>query len=204
MAEPRRPGGLIDRARRSERGRHTERDHRTERGFTLIELLLCVGILAMASAAALGAFAALAHNATPGTMRDAALNAGENALVRARAAVAYASSATQDGTALLGDRSWALVPGQSDYVAGAQVRSAAPCGDAAPHVVRLPVAVTYDAPNERLTVVVTYPRNPCALAADGSIPDGNAATVTLAETLPPSVYPPGQVVHHDVATPSRM
>ncbi|HTD33972.1 MAG TPA: prepilin-type N-terminal cleavage/methylation domain-containing protein [Candidatus Elarobacter sp.] len=192
MAEPR------------ERGRITERGRRAERGFTLIELVLCVGMLAMASAATLGVFAALARNATPGPMRDAALNAGENALVRARAAVAYASSPTQDGTALIGDRSWALVPGRSEYVAGAEMRSTAPCGDVAPRLVRMPVAVTYDAPNERLTVVVTYPRNPCAVAADGSIAGANAATVTLAETLPPSVYPPAQVVHHDVATPSRM
>ncbi|HEX3465124.1 MAG TPA: prepilin-type N-terminal cleavage/methylation domain-containing protein [Candidatus Elarobacter sp.] len=175
-----------------------------ERGFTLLELLLCVGILAMCSAAALGAFAALARNATPGPMRDAALVAGENALARARAAVAYASSPTQDGPALLGDRSWALVPGRTDYVAGAQLRASAPCGDAAPRVVRMPVALTYDAPNERVTVVVTYPRDPCALAPDGTIAGGNAATVTLAETLPPSVYPPGQLIHHDVATPARM
>jgi len=175
-----------------------------ERGFTLLELLLCVGILAAASAAALGAFAALARNATPGPMRDAALAAGENALARARAAVAYASSAAQDGPALLGDRSWALVPGRTEYVAGAQLRASAPCGDAAPRSVRMPVAVTYDAPNERITVVVTYPRDPCAVAADGSIPANGAATVTLAETLPPSVYPPGQVVHHDIAPPARM
>lgn len=130
-----------------------------ERGFTLLELLLCVGILAMASAAALGAFAALARNATPGTMRDVALNAAENALVRARSAVAYASSATQDGTALLGDRSWALVPGRSTYLAGASLRAAGACGDATARVVRMPVAVSYDAPNERVTVVVTYPRS---------------------------------------------
>jgi prepilin-type N-terminal cleavage/methylation domain-containing protein len=175
-----------------------------ERGFTLLELLLCVGMLAAASAATLGAFAALARNATPGTMRDAALNAAENALARARAAAAYASSPSQDGPALLGDRSWALVPGRSDYVAGAPLRAAGSCGDAVARVVRMPVAVTYDAPNERVTVVVTYPRDPCAVAADGTIADGDAATVTLAETLPPSVYPPGQVVHHDIAPPARM
>ncbi len=204
MAELGEGGRIIERGVHAKRVQCTERGHCTERGFTLIELVLCVGMLAMASAVALGAFAALARNATPGPMRDAALSAAENALVRARAAVAYAASPTQDGTALLGDRSWALVPGRSDYVAGADLRSAAPCGDAAPRLVRMPVAVTYDAPNERLTVVVTYPRNPCAVAADGSIADANAATVTLAETLPPSVYPPGQVVRHDVATPSRM
>lgn len=175
-----------------------------ERGFTMLELVLCVGILAMASAAALGAFAALARNASAGASRDAALMVAENALARARAAVAYASSASQDGTALLGDRSWALSPARTSFVAGAQLRSSAQCGSAAPPVLRLPVTTAYDAANERFTVVVTYPRDPCAAALDGSIQAANAATVTLSETLPPSVYPPGQVIHRDVATPARM
>jgi prepilin-type N-terminal cleavage/methylation domain-containing protein len=175
-----------------------------ERGFTLLELLLCVGLLALASAAALGACAAVARNAAPGATRDVALMAGENALARARAALAYASSPAQDGTALLADRSWALVPGSSAYLAGAQLRASALCGTATPRVVQLPVATAYDAQTERFTVVVTYPRDPCRVAADGTIPDDDAATVTLAETLPPSAYPPGQVVHRDIAPPARM
>ena len=175
-----------------------------ERGFTLLELLLCVGLLALASAAALGACAGVARNAAPGATRDVALMVGENALARARAALAYASSPAQDGTALLADRSWALVPGSSAYVAGAQLRSSALCGSDVPRVVQLPVATAYDAQNERFAVVVTYPRDPCRVAADGTIPDDDAATVTLAETLPPSAYPPGQVVHRDIAPPARM
>ena len=175
-----------------------------ERGFTLLELLLSVGILAMASAAALGAFAALAKNATPGPMRDAALVAAENALARARAAVAYASSPSQDASALLAGRTWALRSGTTRYVAGAQFRAGAPCGASEARPLRLPVTTTYDAANERFTVVVTYPRDPCAVASDGTIPPGGAATVTLGETLPPSVYPPGQTIHRDVAPPARM
>ena len=175
-----------------------------ERGFTLLELLLCVGMLALASAAALGALAAVARNAAPGGVRDAALMAAENALARARAAVAYASSPAQDGTALLADRSWALVSGSSTYVAGAQLRAGMGCAADPPRVLRLPVATAYDAPNERFTVVVTYPRDPCRVAADGTIPADDAATVSLAETLPPSVFPPGQVVHRDIAPPARM
>jgi type II secretion system protein I len=175
-----------------------------ERGFTLLEVLVCVAILALASAATFGAFAAVARNATPGTARDLALMAGENALARARAAVAYASSPVQDASALLAGRAWALRPGETAYVAGAQLRAGASCGGSAPRVLRLPVTVTYDAANERFTVVVTYPRDPCRVAGDGSIPAGDAATVTLAETLPPSVYPPGQTIHRDVAPPARM
>ena len=169
-----------------------------ERGFTLLEVLVCVAILAVVSAATFGSFAAVARNATTGTARDLALMAGENALARARAAVAFASSPSQAA------RSWALRPGETDYMAGAHLRGGASCGDATPRLLRLPVAATYDAANERFTVVVTYPRDPCSVAADGSIPAGNAATVTLAETLPPSVYPPGQTIHRDVAPPARM
>jgi type II secretion system protein I len=174
-----------------------------ERGFTLLELLVCMAIVAVTTAATLGAFAALARNATPGTVRDLALMTAENALARARAAVAYASSSTQDGPALLGDRSWALTPGETRYVAGAQLRPGS-CGNSAPAMLQLPVVATYDPPNERFTVTVTYPRDPCRVASDGTIPAGDAASAQLAETLPPSVYPPGQTVHRDISTPARM
>ena len=174
-----------------------------ERGFTLLEVLVCVAVLALASAATAGAFAALARNATPGTARDVALMAAENALARARAAVAYASSPAQDASTLLAARTWALRPGETDYVAGAQLR-AGTCGDTAPRTLRLPVAAAYDPANERFTVVVTYPRDPCRVGSDGSIPADDAATVMVAQTLPPSVYPPGEPIHRDVAPPARM
>jgi prepilin-type N-terminal cleavage/methylation domain-containing protein len=175
-----------------------------ERGFTLLEVLVCVALVALATAATAGAFAAVARNATPGTARDVALMVGENALARARAAVAYASSPALDASALLAARTWALRPGETDYVAGAQLRASAQCGGAGARTLRLPVAATYDAANERFTVVVTYPRDPCAVGSDGTVAAGNAATVTLAETLPPSVYPPGQAIHRDVPPPARM
>jgi prepilin-type N-terminal cleavage/methylation domain-containing protein len=175
-----------------------------ERGFTLLELLVCVAILAIVSAATVGAFAAVARNATPGTARAVALMVGENALVRARAAVAYTSAPVQDASALLVARTWALRPGETDFVTGAELRGGAICGTAGARTLRLPVAATYDAANERFTVVVTYPRDPCRVGTDGTIAAANAATVTLAETLPPSVYPPGQTIHRDVAPPARM
>jgi prepilin-type N-terminal cleavage/methylation domain-containing protein len=175
-----------------------------ERGFTLLEVLVCVGVLVLACAATAGAFAALARQALPDTTRDVALMAGENALARARAAIAYASSPTADGTTLLTDRSWGLVPGETDVVAGAELRASAMCGNSAPLVLRLPIAATYDTTTQRFTVVVIYPRDPCALAADGSIPASDALTLTLGETLPPSAYPPGQTLVRSVATPARM
>lgn len=175
-----------------------------ERGFTLLELLVCVGVLAAASAATAGALAAIARNAGPPAARDAALMVAQNALVRARAAIAYASSPAQDGPALLQDRSWGLVPGATRYVAGGELRAAMTCGATGPRPLRLPVTTTYDPASERFGVVVTYPRDPCAVSGDGTIPPDQARTVSLTETLPPSAYPPGQTVYHDVPTPARM
>ncbi len=175
-----------------------------ERGFSLLELLVCVGMLAAASAATAGALAAIARNAGPSATRDAALMVAQNALVRARAAIAYASSSALDGPALLRDRSWGLVPGATQYVAGGELRAATPCGATEPRPLRLPVTTAYDPATERFSVVVTYPRDPCALSSDGTIPPGQARTVSLTETLPPSAYPPGQTVYRDVPTPARM
>ncbi len=175
-----------------------------ERGFTLLELVAAVGVLALGGAATAGAFAALARNAAPGAARDAALTVAENALARARAAVAYVPTPAPDGSAAAADRSWALTPGETSYLAGAQLRGAAPCGTAAATTLRLPVTAAFDAPTQRFTVVVTYPRDPCAVASDGTIPAAQAETVTLSETLPPSTYAPGQTLTRDVAVPARM
>ncbi len=169
-----------------------------ERGFTLLELTICVGILAAVSAATAGAFAALAHSTAPPAARDAALDVAENALARARAAAAYAPSAAS------ADRTWALVPGTTQSVAGGQLVGAAPCGSPAPRALALPTSTTFDPSQQRFTVVVTYPRDACAVAPDGSIAPANAASVTLSGTLPPPVYAPGTTVYRDVATPARM
>jgi prepilin-type N-terminal cleavage/methylation domain-containing protein len=175
-----------------------------ERGFTLLELVVCVAVIALASAAAFGAFAAVARNATPGTARDVALMVAENALARARAAAAYAPASAPDATALLADRSWALAPGETRYTAGAQLRANALCGASEALSLRLPVVAAYDVASARFTVVVTYPRDVCRVAPDGTIADGNSATLTLGETLPPPAYAPGATIHRDIAPPARM
>ena len=175
-----------------------------ERGFTLLEVVVCMGVFALASAATLGAIASLVQNAAPRTSRDLALMVGENALTRARAAVAYASSPSQDGSAQLSDRTWALVPGTISTLGGAEMRAPAACGASAPRPLTFPLTTTYDPATERFTVVVTYPRDPCRVAPDGTIPPDDAATIALAETLPPSVFPPGQVLRRDVMPPARM
>jgi prepilin-type N-terminal cleavage/methylation domain-containing protein len=175
-----------------------------ERGFTLLEVVICAGLFALGSAAAVGAFAALARNAAPPAARDLALAAADNALARARAAVAYASSPVQDGPALVADRSWGLVVGSTTAVAGGELRAPAACGGSAPQPLRMPLQTTYDPAAERFTVVVGYPRDPCRVAADGTIPPDDLATVTRSATLPPSVYPPGQTVRREVMPPARM
>ncbi|HEY4440124.1 MAG TPA: prepilin-type N-terminal cleavage/methylation domain-containing protein [Candidatus Elarobacter sp.] len=175
-----------------------------ERGFTLLEVVVCAGILALVSAASLGAFAAIARNAAPPAARDLALAAADNALARARAAVAYASSPTLDGTALLANRTWALVPGTTSALAGGELDAPAACGRTARQPLRLPLTATYDPATERFTVVVGYPRDPCRVGADGTIPSDDLATVRRSAILPPSVYPPGQTVTREVAPPARM
>jgi prepilin-type N-terminal cleavage/methylation domain-containing protein len=174
-----------------------------ERGFTLLELAVCVAVIALASAAALGAFAAVARNAAPGAGRDIALMVAGNALARARAAAAYVP-AGGDAVAAVADRSWALKPGDTRYAAGARLRANALCGASDGVRVRLPVVATYDTAGARFTVVVTYPRDPCRVTPDGAIPDDAAATLTLSETLPPPAYAPGTAIPRDIAPPARM
>ncbi len=168
-----------------------------ERGFSLLELLVCVFVLALAGAAACGAFAAVARNAMPGTTRAVALMAAENVLARARAATAYAQSADPSAVAgLASDRSWAFAAGTQHFAAGAQLRAPAQCGSGAPLTLSLPVTTAFDPAGQTLSVTVAYPADPCSGRADRSL--------TLSETLPPSVYPPGQGVARSVQVPARM
>jgi prepilin-type N-terminal cleavage/methylation domain-containing protein len=175
-----------------------------ERGFSLLEVVVAVALFAIASAATAGALAAVARGAASPSARDAALMTAENALVRARAAVAYASSPDQDGTVLLGGRTWGLVAGTTAYVAGAEIRAPFPCRAPSALRVRMPVSAAFDPASQRFSVSVSYPRDACAVAADGTIPPTDTLTVTLVQTLPPSVFPPGQRLVRDVLTPARM
>ena len=168
-----------------------------ERGFTLLELLVCVFLLAVVGAATCGAFAAVARNAAPGATRDVALMAAENVLARARAATAYARSADPSAVArMTTDRSWALAAGTQSFTAGAELRAPALCGASAPRRLALPVTTAYDPVQQTLSVTVAYPSDPCSAQTD--------RTLTLRETLPPSVYAPGQGVARSVQVPARM
>jgi prepilin-type N-terminal cleavage/methylation domain-containing protein len=170
-----------------------------ERGFSLLEVIVCVALFALASAATAGVVAAIARNASPGVTRDAAAMVAENVMARARAATAYASSSTADGTTLIADRTWGLIGTTQRFDAGAQIVAPAVCGGPSPATLSLTVTTNFDPGTQRFTVSVLYPRDPCAALADA-----NAATLELETTLPPPVYPPGQTLTRDVFTPARM
>jgi prepilin-type N-terminal cleavage/methylation domain-containing protein len=170
-----------------------------ERGFSLLEVVMCVGLFALASAATAGVVAAVARNASSGATRDAAAMVAENIIARARAATAYASSSSADGSTLIADRTWGLIGTTVRFGAGAQIVAPAACGAAATTTLSLMVTTTFDPGSQRFTVSVVYPRDPCATLAGT-----NAATLELTQTLPPPVYPPGQTLTRDVFTPARM
>lgn len=166
----------------------------TERGFALAELVVCVGLLAIASAATLGAVAAVARRAQPSAVRDAAAMVAENALARARAAAAYVpigSGVAASDAAAAG----LIAAGTSSFVAGAELRAPAACGAASPPVLRLPVTTAYQ--GGVFHVTVAYPRDPCD-------PNGATLALTLRATLAPPLYAPGHVVPRPVGVPARM
>ena len=137
----------------------------SERGFTLVELVVCVALLVAAGAGALAVLPVLVRTAQGGIVRDAALDAGRNVLERTRAAAAYYPAALVGDSAsragATADHRWALGVNAS-YVSAARILRPL-CGAAAAGVdVPLAVASTYDAATDRLTVTVTYPRDPCA------------------------------------------
>jgi Tfp pilus assembly protein PilV len=172
-----------------------------ERGFTVLEVVVCLGLFAMACAACAGALAATVRNAMPGVTRDLALMIADNALVRARAAVAYAASADGvDVTPQLADRRWALRAGSSASSAGGTIVGPAACAGGGSQLVRFAVTTTFDNATQRIAVSVTYPRDAC----DPAPAPADLRTVTLSQTLPPSVYAPGQTLVRDIATPARM
>lgn len=173
----------------------------SERGFTLLELTVCVAILALAGAATIGAVAAVARRATPGTTRDVALMVAENVLARARAAVAYVP-APGDPAASARGLGWGLQPGTTTFNAGARLRAAAICGGAATLDLVLPVAVTYDG-GATLSVDVTYPRDPCAVRG-GVIPSNDRQTLHVATLLAPPAFAPGERITRTIAPPARM
>lgn len=173
-----------------------------EDGFALIELLVCLAILALVGAATIGAVAAVARNAVPNVTRDAALMVAENTLVRARAAAAYVPQS--NGAAPVDPAAANLINAQpQQFTAGAQLRASDICGShLQSRMLRFPVATSYAA--SVFTVRVTYPRNPCAAASDGTIASGDEASVTLSGTLAPPVYVPGHVITRTVGVPARM
>jgi hypothetical protein len=169
-----------------------------EAGFALVELLVCVALLLLGAVSALGLVPVLARASSAGVVRAAALDVARNALERARAAASYVPAPlAADPTArraAAADHAWALAPAAS-YAAAARIRSPL-CGNAAGGEVPLSVEARYDAVADRITVAVSYPRDPCAA-------DSPVERVALAATLLPAAYAPGTRIDVPIADPAR-
>ena len=175
-----------------------------ECGFTLVELVVCVALFAIVSAATVGGVAVVLRNAMPNGTRDVAMMVLENTLARARAAAAYVPIGTSSNTAPFDPAAANLVSSQPQaFTAGAELRSNNVCNGGTTSLrLLLPVQTTYA--NSVLTVTVTYPRDPCRVAADGTIPSDDALTITQSETLSPPLYIPGHVLVRPIGVPAKM
>jgi hypothetical protein len=167
-------------------------------GFSLVELVVCVGLVLLGAVTALGLVPVLARAANAGIVRAAATDVARNALERARAAAAYAPPALVADpaarSAALADHAWALAPAAS-FAAAARMRGPL-CGNAAGLDVPLAVDARYDAAADRLTVAVSYPRDPCD-------PGSPSERIVLAATLTPAAYAPGTLLGAPIADPAK-
>ena len=170
-----------------------------EGGYSLVELIVCVALLVLGTAVALGGLPVLARAAQAGLIREAATAVARNALERARAAAAYAPAglvadpATRAST--VANHAWVLAPAAT-YASAARIRGAL-CGNPGTSTdVPLTVTTAYDAATDRFTATVTYPRDPCASNAA-------TATATLAATLTPAAYAPQTELQAPIADPEQ-
>jgi Tfp pilus assembly protein PilV len=169
-----------------------------EAGFGLLEVIVCVALLLAGCVMTLALLPAVARASQTGLMRGAATDVARNAIERVRAAVAYyppaAVSDPATRSAVTANHAWALQPA-ARFVAAARIRRAL-CGTTAASTdVPLPVAMTYDAAADLLTVAVTYPPNPCVPAT--------TATLTLSAQLAPAGYAPQTQLPALIADPAQ-
>lgn len=166
-------------------------------GFALLELTVCVGLVLAGAVVALALLPALTRAARSGIVRAAATDAAHNAIERARAASAYlppaAAADPAARAALAAGHGWALGP--ADAYSGA-VRVRGPLCGASGGDVPLSVSAAYDATADRLTVTVSYPRDPCD-------PASPSESVRASEALFPAAFAPGTAVAAPIADPRR-
>jgi type II secretory pathway pseudopilin PulG len=168
-----------------------------EAGFGLLEVVVCTALLIVGCVLALALLPSLARASQTGLLRAAATGIARNAIERARAAAAYyppgavADPVARAATAA--NHAWVLAP-NATYVAAAHVHSAFCGGAALVTDVPMNVALTYDAASDTLTVAVSYPPNPCAVAAQ--------STVTLSAQLAPASYAPQTQLPSAIADPA--
>jgi Tfp pilus assembly protein PilV len=169
----------------------------TEAGFGLLEVIVCVALLTAGCVLTLALLPAVVRASQIGLVRGAATDVARNAIERVRAAGAYyppaAMSDPSTRAAVTTNHAWALQPA-AGYVAAARIEHAL-CGATGTTTdVALPVAIAYDALHDTLSVTVTYPPDPCVLAAMRSI--------TLTAQLAPAAYAPQTQVPATIADPA--
>ena len=164
-------------------------ERNAEAGFSLVEVLVCVALTVAACVSALGVLPTLAHASQGDVLRDAATNAGEVAIERARAAAAY-----YPATGYRPNHSYAL-NASSTYVAAAHVHHAYCGAPVTTTDVSLAVTSVYDVQSDTIAVTVRYPRNPCDPTVQNS--------VVLDAQLAPSALMPGTTIATPIDDLSR-
>ena len=147
----------------------TRRD--PEAGFSLLEVIMCIGLVLLGSAVALGLLPSLVHGSQQDLLRMAATDAGRNALERIRAAAAYYPTTGGAGDLTnTSDHAWAFVPGLTSTTRIAARVHRALCATAASTTnVTMSLTTTYDRAGDSVRIVVAYPRNPCDATVRDSV-----------------------------------
>lgn len=170
---------------------------RAEAGFSLLEVIVCVGLVFLGTAVALGVLPALVRRSQQDVLRIAATDAGRNAIERVRAAVAYYPTAAGAGDVTqTNDHAWAFAPGFSSTSDVAVRVHRALCSTAqATTDVPMHLSTSYDRETDTLRVRVDYPRNAC----DATVRD----SVILSAPLAASQWYPQTVLTVPINDPAQ-
>ena len=175
-----------------------------ERGFTLLEAAIAVLVFVTASAAAVGAWIAMAHSATTDPNRSLAISVAHNVLTRVHASAAYyARSAYPDAIGNPADApnadslDYALVSKPPAFNTTASIVTAGGNGNGTPKAQQITMSVTTSLAFTNVglvdSVAVRYP-------VSASVP-AITRTVTVSEIIAPPNYIPGTTLQHQIAEP---
>jgi prepilin-type N-terminal cleavage/methylation domain-containing protein len=172
-------------------------DRCPDAGFSLLEVIVCIGLMVLGTAIALGTLPTLVHRSQDDLVGLAATDVARNAIERFRAGAAYYPT-----TAGVGDltqtngHAWAFAAGfRSTARVAVRVRRAL-CGTArSTSDVSMDLTTTYDPVADAVRAVVTYPRNACDTSS--------SETVTLTAPLAPAQWSPQTRLPLPVGDPAQ-